>query len=337
MHAEIANTTGFGFAATFALDEEARPLCVALVKATFDVMKGRELVLAAVQAPPSIAGELHGDDPSTSSYRLEPETAFIKLGTDCVLVGHAHASRPDATELDVGFRVGALEKMVRVFGDRVWVRTMGQVSASPPQRFEKLPLIYERAFGGKDTSSLATERPLVELRNPVGRGFHAPGAKFEEGVVLPNIEDPRALISSWDQAPPPACFGFVSPGWMPRSSLAGAFDDAWVKTRMPRLPKDFDRRFFNSASTGLVASNGLHGDEIVQVVGASPQGAWSFRLPAVAPPRCRFGLRGKREVDATTTLDTLVVDADAETVALTWRAHVTLTNGPHDVAAIAVR
>ncbi len=35
-------------------------------------------------------------------------------------------------------------------------------------------------------------------------------------------------------------------------------------------------------------------------------------------------------------LDTVVIDADAMTVALTWRGHVVLGRGAHDVEAISI-
>lgn len=335
MHAEVVNKTGFALATTFALDEESRPLCVAILKATFSIVNGRDVVLAERQAEPSIAGELFGDDAETSSYKLEPDIAFVKPGVDCVLVGHAYAPRADATHVDVAFRVGAVEKAIRVFGDRVWVRAMGQTSPSRPQRFDKIALRYENAFGGKDPASRDPERALVDLRNPVGRGFHAPDSKFEEGCMLPNLEDLRAPIAAWDHAPPPASFGFVSPGWSPRRELAGTYDAAWIKQRMPRLPTNFDRRYFNAASAGLVAP-ALRGDEHVQIVGAALQGVASFQLPRVAPPKCSFSIRRRPASEATMALDTVVVDTDAATLSLTFRAHAALSNGPHDLAAIAV-
>lgn len=329
MHAEVLNRTGFGFTALHTMDEEGRPLVVPIVRATF-LVKGGALTPVAPQPDPSLAGELYGEDAATSSYRVEPEIAFVKPGVDCVLVGHAFAPRRDVPCVDVTFRVGPVEKAVRVFGDRVWVRAMGRVGASRPAPFDMMPLRYELAFGGREEGD--AERTLVDLRNPVGRGFHAPG-HFQEGIALPNLEDPRDPIASFDHVPAPACFGFLSPGWTPRRLFGGTYDDAWVAGRMPMLPKDFDRRFFNAASPGLVAS-ALRGDDLVHVTGTSARGGLSFRLPGLPPPTCRVSLRRGPAVVVATKLGTVLVDADAETVALTWRAHVALTNGPHDVAAI---
>ena len=102
------------------------------------------------------------------------------------------------------------------------------------------------------------------------------------------------------------------------------------------LPKDFDRRFFNAASPGLVTPSPLRGDEPVVVLGVTPNGRVGFNLPGVPPPVCRVDLRGGKCVPLQTALDTVIVDADALTLTLLWRAHVCVRHGPHDVVAVTV-
>ena len=60
---------------------------------------------------------------------------------------------------------------LRVHGDRVWQRavTLG-VRPSDPAPFVKMPLVWERAYGGVATSS-TEQRPAFEPRNPIGCGF----------------------------------------------------------------------------------------------------------------------------------------------------------------------
>jgi hypothetical protein len=81
---EVENQTPFAFEALFLADEEMRPLLVPVVKATYDISE-RGLSLAGEQLPVNPAGEAYGD-PAKTSYRYEPECAFIKLATDVVLV-----------------------------------------------------------------------------------------------------------------------------------------------------------------------------------------------------------------------------------------------------------
>lgn len=335
-HAAIENRTALSFQPLFLADEDGRPLLVLVAQATYEIVAGRSLSLAPEQAPPSVEGSLYGADPASSSYRLEPVFAFIKPATDVVLIGHAVAPRHGATEVSVVFRAGPVGKVVRVVGDRGWARAGGAITATRPHSFDRIPLVYERAFGGWDRSHADPARHTFEPRNPVGIGFRAPGGVFEEGSRLPNLEDPDHLLTQYGQAVPPAGFGFTSPSWQPRASFAGTYDDAWSKDRMPLLPKDFDRRFFNAASPGLVAPGYLKGDEPVLVENASTLGRLSFRLPGARAPRCKVELRRRADVEVETKLDTVVVDTDADRVLLTYRAHVQLAESAHDVRSILI-
>ena len=134
----------------------------------------------------------------------------------------------------------------------------------------------------------------------------------------------------------PVGFGFVGGEWHPRAQFAGTYDEAWTTTRAPLLPKDFDRRFFNAASHGLVAPGYLRGDEWVQAFGVTPEGRWEFRLPNVDAPTVTLAVRLRGDVLLQTNLDTVIVDADARQLTLIWRAFTTLRSGPHDVSAIRI-
>jgi hypothetical protein len=261
----------------------------------------------------------------------------MKPATDVALIGHAVAPRRGATEVSVVLRAGPVGKVVRVVGDRGWARSGGAITATRPQQFDRIPLIYERAFGGWDRSHPDPSRHTFEPRNPVGTGFRAPGGAFEEGARLPNLEDPDQPLTHYGQVVPPAGFGFTSPSWQPRASLAGTYDEAWLRERMPLLPRDFDRRFFNAASPGLVAPGYFAGDEPVLVENASTEGRISFRLPGAKAPRCLVELRRRGDAELETKLDTVVIDTDNDKVFLMYRAHVRLPESAHDVRSIVVR
>ena len=87
-HPVMENKTSFAFEPLFLMNEEGLPLLVPIVKATYNIQEGAWLTLAEKQVPVNIAGEYWGD-PEKSSYKYEPETAFIKPATDVVLIGHA--------------------------------------------------------------------------------------------------------------------------------------------------------------------------------------------------------------------------------------------------------
>jgi hypothetical protein len=306
-----------------------------VAKATYAIVQGSRLQLAEKQAKLELAGK-HWGDPETSSLKFEPEVALTKPATDVVLIGHAWAPASGTGDLLVQFRVGAWSKSVRVFGDRVWSKSFGIAKVPKPQTFEKVPLIYERAFGGWDRTPENPERHKFEPRNPVGVGFHSKHGHWNDGAPLPNLEDPERPIHGWKDAPPPAGFGFIAPSWQPRAGYAGTYDAAWEKNRKPLLPADFDPRFFSAASPGLVASGFLAGNEAVVIDNASRDGRVAFDLPGVPPPHGRIQCTSGVVHDVQTRLDTVIVDTDANLVYLLWRGRQVLKSGPHDVAALGI-
>ena len=137
------------------------------------------------------------------------------------------------------------------------------------------------------------------------------------GERLPNLEDPRDLISSAGDRPTPACFGYVAPGWEPRLSFAGTYDEAWQSQRAPFLPFDFDSRFFNAASADLVWDGYLTGGEPVELVNLSPRGPLRFHLPV-----CRIDCNGRvggRSFALQLNIETVLFEPDESRVSILWR------------------
>jgi hypothetical protein len=222
-----------------------------------------------------------------------------------------------------------------VFGDRIWFKAMGSVSMSNPVRFERIPLTYERAFGGWDRDHPDPRKHGCEPRNPVGTGYRGHGG-FVEGLRLPNLEDPRSRIRSFADKPGPAGFGFISPHWQPRAALAGAFDENWQKGRAPLLPKSFDRRHMSAARPGLVASGYLRGTEQGVVAGAVPEASMRFALPGIPAPSVQVRLVDGAPQAPAMNLDTVMVEPDHRRVMLLWRGNLALRTGPHEVREVTV-
>ncbi|HLL54429.1 MAG TPA: DUF2169 domain-containing protein [Myxococcaceae bacterium] len=329
----IENRTPFSFETMFVLDEEGRPLLVPILKATYAISR-EGLVLADEQRPVELAGVPWGE-PEQSSYRYEPECALWKVATDVVLVGAAVAPDKSTTELLVALQMGALRKTVRVTGDRTWYKSLGRISMTRPLPFERIPLRYERAFGGWDRSASDPKQHRFDGRNPVGTGFRANARNFQEGLRLPNLEDPRLPLREFGQVVPVACFGFTSPHWQPRSAYGGTYDEAWTRERMPLLPKNFDRRFFSAASEGLVAPGYLNGREPVTIINASSAGRLAFTLPGVTP-RLRVERVDDEDVEPALNLDTVILDTEANRVFLLWRGNLLLDEGPPDLVSLEV-
>jgi hypothetical protein len=263
---------------TIATDPSGSPVLVVVVKATYTVLGDGRVRLAGVQIPPTAADVSLGE-PGRSSIVQETDFATWKPKTDLLLSGHAYAPGGRPTEVvDAQMSVGPLTKTVRVFGDRIWKPglVLGY-EISSPARFTRMPLVYERAFGGVDTTE--EDDPRTELRNPVGRGFHRLNAGNIEGSLLPNLENPKELIRNPYETPEPAGFGPLGRAWMPRVTYAGTYDDAWKEKRFPFLPEDFSDRYFQSAPADQIVGP-LKGGEKVTLRNLTPDGVLEFALPA---------------------------------------------------------
>jgi hypothetical protein len=333
-HPAVENESGFAFEALFLADEEGRQLVVPVIKATYDIVPGK-VELAEEQDPIDAVGEFWGK-PGESPYKREPETAFVKLGTDVFLVGHARPPRARMKEMQVALRVGPLQKVVDVLGDRAWFKTAGSVRLTDPVPLEEMPLSYERAFGGWDRTAEDESKHRFELRNPMGTGFWAGGGKFPEQIKAPNIEDPADRITSIKDRPVPAGFGPLGCDWEPRRQYGGTYDEAWKESRFPLLPVDFDRRFFNAGSSGLVATGYLRGDEPVVVLNASEQETLRFDLPGLPPPRLVIQRTRGADARPQPELDTIVIDTDEMKLHVVWRCNLMVKDGPHEVKTIKV-
>lgn len=322
-HPEIANTSRRALQELYLEDEQARPVLVVVLRETWH-SEGLAVVPLEPEPPIVVAGELHAPlvDGVTPSARLEPEVAFVKPSTDVLLLGTARPASRGARQGLVRLRAGKLDKSVVVFGERRWLRGAGEPKLSAPEPFEAVSLRWEHAYGG----------PL-ERRNPVGRGAFGPGQPYVDGTRAPGLERPDQLLRAWRDQPEPAGFGVVSGGWLPRAQYAGSYDEAWSTSRMPSLPADFQRRYFQAAPADQVSRTPWRGDERLRVEGAGRAALWDVALPGRSRPTLLVRLRDRQEAP-TPMLDTVVVDADAQTVALTWRASVVLTRGAHDVRGI---
>lgn len=304
------------FATMFGLfpDEQGVDAVFPVLKATFSI--GDRLGLAEIQSPVVMVDEYLGE-PDKSSLRQCSDMTFMKPATDVLLYGHAYTPQcKPRMEVDVGIRVGQQGKMARVFGDRIWLPRAVGFAPSDPQPFVKLPLTYERCFGGTDPIDDDTVAMIEE--NPVGAGFHHPRGKTEiAGSRLPNIEDPGQLISSLADRPTPGGFGPSCPGWLPRRKHAGTYDEKWQKSRAPFLPHDFNPRFFNCAPPELQFTPHLKGGERVAAQSVDPDRPLEFKIPAL---QFRVTVRINGEsISHQPVLDTVLVDADNRTVSLVWR------------------
>jgi hypothetical protein len=314
---ELINHSPYTAGIVVDMDRDGADTLVLLVKATFDIMLDGDLKLSPEQ-PEIEWADVYGGEPGASSVLYESDATWGRTGTDIALIGHAYPQRAGDRQVDVELRVGQFEKSARVFGDRHWQKTLGSVGMSAPEPFERIPLVWERSFGGVDFTPTDPRDRNQEARNPVGGGFRAKNSQIElDGMPLPNVEDPRHLISDPADHPTPIGFGFVAKSWAPRVRFAGTYDDAWQKSRAPLLPDDYNPRFTVAAAEGLWAPNGLYGGEVVDLVQLTPSGRLRFALPKVNVLGSYLAKVPITDIDM--RLVVVFIDADRMTLTLLWQ------------------
>jgi hypothetical protein len=195
---EHYNNSGFKSFIYPTTNREGYETAVAIVKATFKVNDQGVLTEADKQRDIVMADVFRGD-PATTSIQYESDLAIYKPGTDIIINGEAHAPKGRSVDrLEVLIEAGPLQKRIRVYGDRVWERFMGVgfLRKSRPVPFIRMPLVYEKAFGGVDAETTQDPIPKFDARNPVGCGYQV-GFTCKAGTRLPNLEDPSALIHTY--------------------------------------------------------------------------------------------------------------------------------------------
>jgi len=308
---QLVNETPFKATMAVFPDRAGIDTLYVIVKATVTVRP--RIALAPEQLPITMADEYYGD-PAETSLKAVSDLHVGKPGTDVLITGHARAPRP-ITEMEVQVSVAERQQTLRVVGDRVW-RSDG--TASEPEPFTEMPLVWERAFGGVHA---AGDRILAEERNPIGRGFLGERKPEElEGSPAPNLLDPSASLEKLGDDATPACFAPSAPAWLPRRGFAGTYDEAWQKTRAPYLPDDFDPRFLQCATETLRFERFLQGNEPVRINGMSLDGPFDFTVPAVRP-QIEVVVAGS-PVSPSAELETLWDEPDENRASLTWRSNV---------------
>ncbi|QSQ11046.1 DUF2169 family type VI secretion system accessory protein [Myxococcus landrumensis] len=331
------NLTPFALGTCFQYDVDDHQKLVVCVAGRFRLPspgkpRTEPLELHDEQRAPPMA-DVHWGDPANTSVRYAGQGSVRRPGAEVYLQGAAWASRGNAIAVPTRVRVGSCSKSVDVIGDRFWKRGLGGLTPSRPAPFERMPLRYERAFGG--TVSAENGRILAqEALNPVGRGLFL----REQSAVeqpLPNLQPPGERTTTWNAPGTPCGYGPIPPSWQPRLGFAGTYDERWMKERLPLWPRDLDLRFFCSAASGLAMRTPLQGGEPVVLEGFSPDGTFSFHLP-------HHRLVAKSYYPDHTTredlaLDGVLLEPDEGVVTLYWRKTVPLGHGVRSHLRTVVR
>lgn len=333
---QFINATRMTAGYNMGLEPSGRELLVVVVKGTFVLPKSGEPLRLADEQLPLIMADTFTGSPGFSAPVQEIDFAPRKHRCDVLLTGHARApAGTPVTRLRAGLRVGPMEKVFDVVGDRVWQAGLTGISASPPLPFTEMPISYDRAFGGADRYSEDESEHDAYLPNPAGRGWHKHlKNSWVDGTPLPNTEEVGKAVSFPSDKYTPMALGPLGRGWPQRARFAGTYDKHWLDDVFPFLPADFDERYYQAAPQDQQLALPKEPVEVA-LSGFTADGPRQFMLPYLEAPVQVFPKRGDRE-DHVATLDTVAFEPDLERVSMTWRVARPLRKGLHEIAQVVV-
>jgi hypothetical protein len=360
---ELINGTKADLQATQGLDKQGQPWLTVIAKATyrFELDETGRPALAEKQNK-LIASDVFEAEPGLSTPFFESDYVPFKAACDVIVKGSAHApwkkGKPQTVQqLDAGLRISRadgsplLQKVIRVYGQRLWhKRLVAGWDLSMPEYFLSTPITYSRAFGGAYTHDMiGSDKPSDYLSHPmnlVGRGY-AKGKflKLLDGALAHQTElwiDGKVnTISDPEQIAAPASFGPIARNWQPRLKLAGTYDQKWQDEIFPLLPHDFDERYYQCAPRDQQMPYPQGGETITlanlsakAAQDESSQGLLHIQLPRLHMPMVVLS-KDRQQIKMSAVVDTIAIDADAQTYDITWRARTPLKRSLHEVHTVA--
>jgi hypothetical protein len=303
---------------------------VVVSRMTLEFNSDGRLVLARRQEALLQTDTYYGEA-NKSGVIQESDLAPFKPRCDVIVIGEAYApAGKPASRFEAGIRISRntipiVDKSLMITGPRQWrKRYFRGWSLSQPTSIVSLPLRYEFAHGGSASQTVC-------LTNPIGCGYSdSTDLKRRRSRVMPaaQIESPKNPIRKFKTEYPVEGFGVMAKTWQPRLQRAGTFDDAWLKTRHPRLPRDFDMAYWNGAHPDLQVP-WLRGDEQIELSQLTPEGSFVFDLPGHFVYALVYYKEGQI-LPTFARLDTLVIQPK-KCISLVWRARIPINPDVHTV------
>ncbi|WP_437817709.1 DUF2169 domain-containing protein [Sorangium sp. So ce1078] len=148
-----------------------------------------------------------------------------------------------------------VDKSIAVVGKRRWHHG----APTEPEPITEMALAWEHAFGGPDY-------PL----NPKGMGLAPVEEEGTKVHYLPHLEDPRRLLMSPGDRPPPACFGALDPTLASRTAKLGTYGDEWLQHDFPGFARDLDPEYFQVAPEDQRLPDYFEGGEAIRLKNLHP-------------------------------------------------------------------
>lgn len=276
-------------------------------KATFD-LRPELSPLAAAQEAVTVADVPAGEH---GGIAAASDLVPFKKRPEVLLTGHAHApeGRP-VTVLVARVAVGEIDKAIQVVGDR-YFNLDGRLSEAV--RFSRMPLVWERAVGGPETSNPAGM--------PLGEGART---DFFGRVTAPNLMAAGVMLAARSDSVAPVGFGPVAPRWPSRAGCLHQHAAEWDPGRWQErpLPADIDLAYFNAAPADQQRTLPF-GEDTLYLECLHPLFAHlSTRLAPVSPVVTVDQGAGPQPLQL--RCDTLLIDTDRGRAMLVWRGHLLL-------------
>jgi hypothetical protein len=249
------------------------------------------------------------DDDTTRSLYAPSDLVPFKARADVLLVGHAFAPRDEPkTSLIARLTVGSMSKAIECCRDRRWTLE-GQLREGP--RITRVPLRYERAAGGQETS------------NPVGMRLDAADAY---GMVhLPNLQPPGTSVPKRGEGVEAVGFGPIAPTWPTRVEKLGRYAPSWTAATWSSqpVPDDLDPAYWNCAPRDQQIDV-IRPDERILLENLHPEHPRLVTNLSGLSPVAAIERAGAALEPIQLTCDTLWIDTDRSLCTLVWRGRVAL-------------
>lgn len=192
----------------------------------------------------------------SSCLRRASDLIPFRPNTDVTVIGFAYA--PDAQRArswTFKISMGDYERILRCHGPRNWIPALSRNGKpawrlTEPAPVDRVPLDYRYAQG---TLVFGAPADSSSRDNPVGTFVLDPDITPENATVpAPLIESPSQPVSDPFMPTAPQGLSPISPFWRTRLRFAGTYDHVWLEKRKPQLPQDFDYRFYQVASPGMI-------------------------------------------------------------------------------------
>jgi hypothetical protein len=281
---------------------------IIVVKATFTFVTNGTMPLT--DPADILRADEHYDGAPQRSVRAPSDRVPLRERADVLFAGHAYSppTGPRAHSLAVRLALARsdqilLDKVIHVYGDRT--PTVERPSPEPAA-FRRMPIIYERAFGGEGSPS-----------NPVGLGLWSARGHGH----LPNLLYP----DPWHRGGEPAGFGPIPPRWPARARLLNGHPIEALEGPITEIPDDIDIAFFQAAPDDQRIAH-LQGNEWILLENLHALHPRMLMGLPNARAEARVYSRQGMEVPIALAADTLFLDGDAELCSVTWRGSYPLAH-----------